>query len=493
MANPQPADRQTFWAQLTEPRHVVSILIFYCLLNFVLRLALSPNYLPGEADQVLFGQSLRWGYLPAHPPLMTWLSWAVLQASQQSHVAYVFLREVLMALMLATYFRAGRAVIGDVRLAAFAAFTLVTTFAFGWMAHLESMQNVLLSLMLALYLWADANVIAHASTRDYAALGIVAGLGVLTSYIFLILPIALWLARIAVPGIRARLKPLPLLLALAIALVIVAPYEILGQVQAAGGGHSNIGRSAGILGVHLIGLVLPYALIFPFLFANACRPLARDEDDKRLWLKLYDVAMMVAAASVIVLLFVLDFKTLKGAWFYPAAMLLPIYLFQRARIAGWAESHGKIYVLIVLGVALLSMGGRVAVYETQGEHCRECSPWWPMREYQGSLQRIGFQQGTIVAPTRVLAGNLRGVFTDARVMTPGASPQIFGDAAPGQCLVVWEGQGAAPKAVLGYLSTALHANAKLEAERGDIFARLLKTKSHMATLSYMLMPPGICN
>ena len=70
----QPADRQTFWAQLTEPRHVVSILIFYCLLNFVLRLALSPNYMPGEADQVLFGQSLRWGYLPAQPPLMTWLT-----------------------------------------------------------------------------------------------------------------------------------------------------------------------------------------------------------------------------------------------------------------------------------------------------------------------------------------------------------------------------------------------------------------------------------
>jgi hypothetical protein len=81
----QPADRQTFWAQLSEPRHVVSILIFYCLLNFVLRLALSPNFLPGEADQVLFGQMLRWGYLPAHPPLTTWLSWAVLAASQQSH------------------------------------------------------------------------------------------------------------------------------------------------------------------------------------------------------------------------------------------------------------------------------------------------------------------------------------------------------------------------------------------------------------------------
>jgi hypothetical protein len=67
--------------------------------------------------------------------------------------------------------------------------------------------------------------------------------------------------------------------------------------------------------------------------------------------------MMVAAGIVIVLLFVLDFKTLKGPWFYPAAMLLSVYLFLRARIAGWAESNGKIFALIAIGVALLSMAG----------------------------------------------------------------------------------------------------------------------------------------
>lgn len=486
-----PADRQTFWAQLTEPRHVVSILIFYGLLNFVLRLALSPNYLPGEVDQVLFGQSLRWGYLPAQPPLMTWISWAVLTASSQSHAAFFLLREAMIAGMLVAYFSAGRIVIGDVRLAAIAAFTLVTTFAFGWMAHQEAMQNVLLSLMLALYLWADANVIANGSWRDYVLLGIVTGLGVLTSYVFLILPIALSLALLAAPRFLARLKPVPLLVALAIAVAIVAPYEILGQIPAAAAG-SDIARSAGILGVHLIGLVLPYALIFPFLFTPACRAIPAGDDEPRIWLRLYDVAMIVAAAVVIVLLFVLDFQSLKGAWFYPAAMLLPLYFFGRARLSGWAQSNGKIYVLITIGVALLSMGGRVAVYETQGEQCKECSAWWPMREYAQSLQRAGFQQGTIVAPTLDLAGNLRGVFPDERVMAAGFSPQTFGGTAPGQCLVVWEGQGAPPADVTGYLATALHANPKSESERGDVFARLNKTRGHMEPMSYMLLPPGTC-
>lgn len=492
MARPLPAGRQTFWAQLSEPRHVVSILIFYGLINFVLRLGLSPNFVPGEADQVLFGQVLRWGYLPAHPPLTTWLSWAVLTASGQSRAAFFFFREAMVALGLIAFFNAGCIVIGDVRVAALAAFTLVTTFAFGWLAHTFSLEAVTLTLMLALYMWADAQVIARGTTRDYVFLGVVTGLGVLTSYVFLILPIALSLALIAVPRFMARLKYPQLLLALAAAAAIVAPYEILGQVGSSALEGKDIARSAGILAVHFIGLVLPYALIFPFLFANALRPVAPAEDERRAWLRLYDVAMLAASAIVIVFLFVLDFKALKGPWFYPAAMLLPIYLFARARINGWAESNGKIYVLIVLGIALVSIGGRIAMYEMLGEHCTECSQWWPMREYQASLQRSGFQQGTIVAPSAVLAGNLRGVFTDARVMTPGFDPRTFGGVADGQCLVVWEGNGPAPKDVLAYLSSALHANPKAEAARGNIFARLNKTRSHMDPMNYMLLPPGVC-
>ncbi len=488
----QPADRQTFWAQLSEPRHVVSIPIFYCLLNFVLRLALSPNFLPGEADQVLFGQMLRWGYLPAHPPLTTWLSWAVLAASQQSHAARFFFRDALMAAGLIAYFGAARVVIGDVRVAAMATFGPLATFAFGWLAHNFSLEAVTLTLMLALYMWTDAKVIERGSWRDYIVLGVVTGFGVLSSYAFLILPVALSLALIAVPRFLARLKILPLLAALLIALAIVAPYEILGQIASTGGMEKDFGRSAGILAVHLIGLVLPFALIFPFLFRDACRPLAQGNDEQLAWLKLYDVAMMVAAGIVIVLLFVLDFKTLKGPWFYPAAMLLPVYLFLRARIAGWAESNGKIFALIAIGLALLSTGGRVALYETLGEHCTECSQWWPMREYQDSLEHAGFQQGTILAPTVDLAGNLRGVFAESRAMMPAASPQTFGGVQDGQCLVVWEGTGSAPKEMLDYLAGALHASVKAEAERGDVFARLLKTKAHMDPMSYMVLPPGAC-
>jgi Dolichyl-phosphate-mannose-protein mannosyltransferase len=489
----QAQNRQTFWGQLTEPRHVVSMLLLYCLFNFVLRLALSPDLSPGDAGQVLFGQSFRWGYQALQPPLMTWLSWGVLAASQQSHAAFFFLRYMLMAFALAAYFAAARTVIGDVRVAAFAAFALTATFAFGWLAHLGAPQNVLLALMLALYLWADAAVIARGALRDYVALGAIAGLGVLSSYVFLVLPAALALALIAVPRFLARLKPLRLLLALAIALAIVAPYVLLGQVHGADATGQDIAKSAGILGVHLIGLILPYALIFPFLFGAACKPLGDAKDgDARDWLRLYDIAMIAAVAIVLALLFMLDEKTLKGPWFYPAAMLLPIYLFLRARLSGWTERNGKIFALAVLAIALVSAGARVAVYEMQGEHCRECSAWWPMRTYEDAFQRSGFLQGTIVGSSVTLAGNLRGVFADARVLTPGYAPDTFGPPRGGACLVVWEGDGAAPKAMRDYLSAALHVRPDAETVRGDVQAKLLKTRRHLEPMSFMLFPPGIC-
>src|ERR1700743_3866550 len=101
---PQPAEPQSLWAQLSQARHVVSLLIFYCLLNYVLRLGLSPSLPPGEAQQMLLGQSLQWSYQAGHPPLATWLSWAVLTASNQSHAAFFMLRYVLMALGLSVYF-----------------------------------------------------------------------------------------------------------------------------------------------------------------------------------------------------------------------------------------------------------------------------------------------------------------------------------------------------------------------------------------------------
>src|SRR4051794_21965656 len=92
------AGRRRFWQSLCETQTAVSLVLLYCAVEFLGRFLGSANLNAGEARQMLFGQSLRWGYLPGQPPLMTWLSWAALSVSQNSKLALFLLRDVLLAL-----------------------------------------------------------------------------------------------------------------------------------------------------------------------------------------------------------------------------------------------------------------------------------------------------------------------------------------------------------------------------------------------------------
>src|SRR5689334_2099447 len=113
--------RKTMWQSLGEPRTFTSLVVLYCAVHMLVRFLLSPNLNLAEAEQMLFAQSLQPSYRGDEPPLMNWLSWAVLSLAQNSRLALFLLREVLLGIALAAYFAAARIVIGDGRRAAFAA------------------------------------------------------------------------------------------------------------------------------------------------------------------------------------------------------------------------------------------------------------------------------------------------------------------------------------------------------------------------------------
>src|SRR6202000_3583536 len=105
------------WSELADPSSVLAFFVLYCAIHFLVRYLLSPNFTLDESEQMLFGQSLQWGYRFRHPPLITWLTWGTLTATGQSHVAFFLLKYVLMFLGLAAYFQAARLVIRDTLLA----------------------------------------------------------------------------------------------------------------------------------------------------------------------------------------------------------------------------------------------------------------------------------------------------------------------------------------------------------------------------------------
>ncbi|HEY1632775.1 MAG TPA: glycosyltransferase family 39 protein [Rhizomicrobium sp.] len=496
------------WEALADPQIVVSILILYCLVHFLVRLLLSQNYTLDESEQILFGQSLEWGYRFRHPPLITWLTWGTLTATGQSRVAFFLLKYGLMFAGLLAYFQAARLVIRDNKLAGLSVFGLLTTIVIGYMPHVDLMHTVALTSLLAAYLWADALVITRGRWVDYILLGVIAGLGILSKYIFVVLPIAMAVGTVFVPRFRARLRTGPLLVALVIMLAIVSPYAwwaktheyslfALAQTITKGSGPAFDFaiwlKGTFNLDVALVLFAMPMAAIFAVLYWPALKPIHRGNDEDRDWLKLYGVAMIVGAVIMWGAVFFVGTESFKERWMHQVLLPLPIWFFLRAKIAGASERANKIYIGLALLFAVGVVATRVGIYELGASHCKNCREYWPMQSYAQNFERLGFSSGTIVAAgpqaseAYDLAGNLRGVFPQARVLTPGYPVSVFGPPVPGQCLVVWQGSAAMPKALRDYVEGPLDTTFGNDSVQGDMSIALIGTHK-LQTLSYVQMP-----
>jgi 4-amino-4-deoxy-L-arabinose transferase-like glycosyltransferase len=290
------AGRRNYWDSLGETQTIVSLVFLYCAVHFLLRFMLSPNLNGAEAEQALFSQSLQWGYRAGHPPLATWLSWSLLAASRNSRLALFLLHEAILGIGVVAYFAAARRVIENARTAALAALFLLAAFGIGWLLHLGSFESSLLATMCALYLWADSRALVRETYLDYALLGAATGLGVLSSYVFLVLPFAMSVALALTPELRARLRLQPLLVAALVALAIVGPYFAFAPDALTVAASGNRMPALGEFAFALIAFALPAALLFVLLYPRALAQIASPETPPG-WLRFLSITMAVAAIA----------------------------------------------------------------------------------------------------------------------------------------------------------------------------------------------------
>jgi hypothetical protein len=486
------AGRPTLWEQLGETRTVFSLVFLYCALHLLLRVLLSPNFNRSEAADVLFAQSLQWGYRAGHPPLAAWLSWAVMAASGPSRLALFVLREFIIGVGLMAYFVAARRMIGDAHSAALSVMFLMAAYGIGWLLHFGSIETALLMAMCAFYLWADSRALLRATYLDYALLGVVTGVGVLTSYLFLVLPFAMSVALVFVPDLRARLRIQPLLIAAIVALAIVAPYFAFTPdafTTTANGARLIALRDLAIV---LVVFALPAALLFLILCPRTARPLPKTEQTQT-WLRFLRISIAAAAVTCAAVLLLAGENAFAFA--YLVLLPLPIVLFLRAKLVYGdnIETNDKRFALAVLACIVIGVAVRVGMYETRAHDCQNCAEYWPMPRYATAFRQAGFLQGTIAAPDAALAGNLRVSFADDRVVTPQAPAARFGPPVPGECLIVWEGEGALPKTLHDYVAQTYGAKLEQRAMQGDVEATLLTSKDRRVRMNFLILAQGACD
>ena len=483
--------RRSYWEHLGETQTAVSLAILYAAVMFLLRFALSPNLNLGEAEQMLFGQSFQRGYRSGEAPLATWLAWGVLTVSHGSKLSLFLLREIFVAVGLIAFFFAARNVLDDTRRAALAMLFLAATLGMGWLVHLGSFQTTLMATTCCAYLWADTRALTRQGTVDYLVLGIVTGLGALASYSFLVLPFAMTVALGLVPELRRRLRPVPLVPAAVIALFIVAPVLTFMPDGARGTAHAQPLSALRDLVLALVVFALPAAVIFLALNPRVTFSVPTERPP---WLRFFRYTMAAAlfAAAAVALLFpAVDAKALA----FPVLLPLPLYLFLRVQSAPPKEdTHAdKWFALAVLACVAIAIAARVWVYETQAAHCLRCREYWPMPRYADTFHQAGFYDGTVVGADAGLAGNLKLVFPSERVVTPLAPALRFGPPVPGECLIVWPGNGNIPQRLRSYVENTYGAKLQDRAMQGDVEARLLTRNGHLERMNFLVLAQGACD
>jgi 4-amino-4-deoxy-L-arabinose transferase-like glycosyltransferase len=405
-------------------------LIALAAAHIAIRVAISPALKWDEAQQILWTQHLQWGY-GAQPPLYTWLQWGVVQLLGPCVLALSLLKHTLLALTCVFMWLAGRELLGP-RATWWTAASLFLLPPFGWYAIRDLTHTVLVTTMTCGTWWLLLRIVRREGIgcqREFAALGLMCGFGMLSKYSFALMAAAFIAALLSVREPRRALFGRGWWWALPICLVVVAPHGwwLLSHWHAATGNtiqemsimpHHGWGRGLGNLFVSVLGTLGLWAIFALAAFRSDWwrRPQPAPENIGRsaawLWLVLWRYLALIAIA-LLVMVFAADVTVFKSRWVLPLLAPVPLMAFA-LRPELESNPRGKWFTGLTLAlilVILVAAGAR---------------PWFayidggtdelnhPAVQLAQALHDAGYNgHGRIIAADHMLAGMLRTRFPAA--------------------------------------------------------------------------------
>ncbi len=505
-------------------RSAMIFLVFgYCLIHWLIRLAISPVYTVEEADQLLLSQSFQIGYEARQPPMIAWLN-AIGALAGPSHLAVYGIKYLLMFAGLVVYYLAARNVLNRPGVSACALAAWALTFQVGWNMHEDGLGAVALMTVLSLTLHAVTRILAWRRGRDWVYLGVAIGIGLLTHHLFVVFPIALLVAIFFTPFFRDALTLRRLITTLVIAAAIYSPYAVWVMTHVSSildaardfaasweidnGWLERARNGAVALALTAFEFTLPLSLFFAMLFWSLWLPVlypvfARrstdEEPHEQAWRQLLARSIGIAAIPY-VLGIVFGVQLWKGYWMLPVMFTAPIWLFCHVKRAGEFPVAIRAFAATTIMFAAVVIGARFVEWRTEVINCDEaCRPYTPVRPWADELKRAGFTEGTIVGADVHLTGNLRGAFPRARVLDAAKPPTAY--PAPhtqGACLAVWrdftfdEQRKIAliPPELSAYLTGPMKTPLRDSGAEGAIRRNLRLSNDKAVTLYFQFVPPS---
>ncbi|HOV19016.1 ArnT family glycosyltransferase [Ottowia sp.] len=406
-----PLDRPLLWLLLLALGHVA------------VRVAISPALKWDEAEQMLWSQHLAAGY-GGQPPLYTWLQWAVNAIVGPSVLALSVLKHALLALTYVLMWGAARELLA-VRGAWWAAASMMLMPALGWFSIRDQTHTVLVTAMSGGAWWLLLRLVRAPRPRDFALLGLVCALGLLSKYSFALVALAMLTAALSVGVARRALLAPGWWWAPVVGVLVVLPHALwlVGQWQGVAADtvsdmdiDAQRGWAQGLLELarSVGGTLAPWALLVLAVFGRAAwrgptTPVAP-------WAQRVFVRYLALIALALLLMVLLGGVTaFKGRWVLPMVCMVPLAAFA-ARPQLQEHPRARRYTLAVTGIALaLLVAGGVRPWfgSRQGTPDALASP---IVALAAALRQAGYDgHSPIIASDHITGGTLRTRFPHAPV------------------------------------------------------------------------------
>ncbi|UHS56076.1 ArnT family glycosyltransferase [Agrobacterium vaccinii] len=415
---------------LSRNADVVLVLIAgYFLLAVAARLIRSPALEVDETQQALFSQFLLFGY-GSQPPIYTWLQYGANAILGPSVAALSLLKNGLMFFCCLYVWLAARLLIREkalVNIATLGVITLPTVFV---MVQRDLSHTVLALFAVALSIYALFSTLQKPTAWGYILTGAAIGLGALSKYNFVVLPVAALIAIALEKDMRARLLDWRMLLTIAAALAIATPHIMWVR------DHLNLAvsqtttemregdddvvfhaleGSLELLFAFVKGMALTTA-IYALLFFKDLKAIIRASDQST---RIVGRIMLISFICVMLIIWGLGATQVRQKWVTVYLLLWPLYLALKVQAAGILAERKLPSMLAITAtlsvgfvIVLLSRGLIAPYFE------RYSLVHIPYDKFGEAVRKDGQPEPRyVIASGGLVGGNLKMQFPNATVFS----------------------------------------------------------------------------
>lgn len=455
--------------QMLTTRGVVAFWLLWCLAFVLMLWAASPGRTLQDAlaAELLQGH-LAGGYQLRNPPLYEWLLWTVRQFVGPGPLSYLILRYSLIAATGILFTLALLRMVASARLAAAFSLSLVLFFWFGWEIH-HSVSHTLALLASSLALFIAALAYAERLTARLALLlGLVAGVGLMAKWSFLLVVLSLGVALAVTPETRRIYREPRTLLALAGAALPILPFALwlatidpalIGRRTVPSGRELSLDQAVQGIAAFLTGIPLVFLPWIAFVLFFAWRfpktPPSPPTLSHAVAIRLASLTAIATLALMAALLLVAF--TTSGALFgisrFAIHYLFPFSLFAALALAGLLaqrveeQRFAQRLAILSLAVALVIFVVKLASFHVVPGRS-EATNLLPYARLADELSRRGLGTAQFVTLSPRDAGNLAIYLTAARALSLSAriEPPPADPVPDRACVLLWGGEYSVPPA-----------------------------------------------